>query len=431
MHSRKTSSGFAPLLVAAALLLTPACSLMEQVVTPQPDPGATPKSAEPTPEPTDSPVSTADSDPVTCPVPVDGSPAFTAADPLTSGEPMLTYLNSGGSIPELSSQLAEDAMIPASGIGTAQALLNPDNLLDLAILLVQPDSANLHPSGRLYVFICEEDHYRTAFTSKVEEERFNPQIHTIQDLNGDSLSEIVFSDSSCGAHTCFAATRILSWQNDGITDLMAGTTDDLPFPVFDINPEPDPPTLSVTATSIGSVGAGPFQPYRRTWEWNAESGLFEHGPDVLLPSGYRIHTLYKADDLLAAGDVSEAIRTYDQVITDDTLSDWAEPAREQAVLTAFARFRILQAHTLAGNQPEAQAAYQDLQETAPGDPGEPFAAAGEMYWSTFNETGDLVTACTSVENYAAENKAAMIDALYFGYSNRLYEPEDLCIGEPD
>jgi hypothetical protein len=372
------------------------------------------------------------SEPIPCPVERTGAPEFSSTDPLSAEEPLLAYLNTGGSIPELRQQLTSAAMIPAAGGGFTQTTINPDNLLDLVILLVDADSANLHPSGRLYVFNCTGDEYAGVYASPPEEEWFNPQIHSIQDMNSSGSAEIIFSQTWCGAHTCFSDTQILGWQNDRLSNLLEGTTEDLPFPVFEILTKPDAPAqLIVSATAMGSVGAGPFQPYQRHWEWNNSTERFEPGDDILLASNYRVHVLYAAEDLLIAGKHEEAISGYERVITDNTLSEWADPERERAILEAFAHLRILQAHLLSGDLQKARNVHAAFPDLSGEDPGQAFITAAGLFLDAFQETQDLDSACQALVEFAEKNRSKVIEPLYFGYANRIYEPEDLCAASPD
>ncbi|MBN1264226.1 MAG: hypothetical protein JXA25_01945 [Anaerolineales bacterium] len=367
-----------------------------------------------------------------CPIEEAQIPMADLSDPLSAEEPLLAYLNSGGSLPALTDQLTASAMIPAAGSGIAETLINQDTLLDLVFLLVQADSAHMHPSGRMYIFLCDQDHYKTAYTSPVDENWYNPQIHTIQDLNGDNLSEIVFSETQCGAHTCFASTRIYSFYENELRNLMTGSSEDMPFPIFEISTsETLPPQIIVTASATGSVGAGPFQPFRRIWQWNPDSSLIEPGEDIYLETPFRIHAFYAAEDFFTAGAFEEALAAYDRVIQDTGLSDWSDPVREQSVLTAFSRFRKIQAYVMAGSDADAGNVLAEWKDMESDSYSTPFFNAAELFWIKYLETGESAAACLSVAEYAVDHKAELIDSLYFGYSNRLYEPADLCISELD
>ncbi len=420
------------LFVIMLILLITACTPADKPEDP------TPAANPPTPAHT-SAVDTAPADepemssePISCPVEKNGAPRFSSTDPMQSEEPLLEYLNTGGSIHELQAQLTAAAMIPAAGGGFTQANINPDNLLDLVILLVDADSENLQPSGRLYVFNCTGDEYASVYASSPQEEWFNPQIHSIQDLNNSGSADIVFSQSGCGAHTCFANTQILGWQNNQLINLLEGITEDLPYPVFEIRSTSDAPAqLIVTATAVGSVGAGPFQPYQRIWQWNVNTERFEPGDDILLSSNYRIHAFYAAEDLLLEGDYQEAIPRYERVISDNTLSEWADPERERSILKAVAHLRIIQAHLLSGDLQQAGNAYAASPDLPEEDPGQPFITAAGLFLDAFQETGNPEAACQALIEFAEENRPDVIEPLYFGYANRIYESEDLCAGNPD
>jgi hypothetical protein len=418
---KKATLSIALLLISVAQ----ACVLFTPPPTAEPETTNTPHPVVPADTPAIEPHEIAEMR--SCPVNEAQNPTINLTDPLAAEVPLLDYLNSGGDINTLNDNLTYAAMIPAAGFGTGEIPINEDSLLDFVFLLVEPDSANLHPFGRLYVFLCDQDHYTTAYTSAVDENWFNPQIHTLQDLNMDGLEEIVFSESQCGAHTCFADVQILGWKAGEMANLLSGSSSDMPYPVVDISTEEGLPTsVIVTATAIGSAGAGPFQPFQRIWQWNPDTGLFEPGEDIILETSYRIHAFYAAEDRFAEGDIEQALAGYDKVINDSSLSDWGDPGREQIVLSAFSQFRKIQVLLVSGNETDASLVYSEWMAQEPQAPSAAFREAAEIYMNTYNEAGSLSDACQAVETYAADHTAELIDSLYFGYSNRMYEPAALC-----
>jgi hypothetical protein len=338
---------------------------------------------------------------------------------------LLAYLNQGASPSDLEDLLRDRHLLASEESGFADQDLTGDGFYDLAVSVLDPQSQEVLPPGTLLIYVCVVDEYRLSFTTPVEAVYGAPIIHGTADLNGDGVAELVIGRETCGAHTCFQELQVLTWNGQAFENKLQGETEDLPSPKVELREGQG--EIAVTAEGIHSVGAGPFRRISRTWVWDAAAGAFVLAEEARLPSDFRIHILHDADRAATRGDYERAIELYQQVITDEGLDDWVDPATERANLSAYAHFRTVHAHLARGDVEAAQSAFQRLQASfPPGSTGDGYAVMGEAFWNEYERSRDLASACEAAQRYAGTHKTQVIEPLTFGYANPTYTPADLC-----
>jgi hypothetical protein len=78
---------------------------------------------------------------------------------------------------------------------------------------------------------------------------------------------------------------------------------------------------------------------------------------------------------------------------------------EYEQLSAYARFRILFLDLLQGQFDQAGAAYQSLLANHPeGNAGYPFAQMATIFWTDYQASGDLYSACEQAQAFAGEHE---------------------------
>jgi hypothetical protein len=226
--------------------------------------------------------------------------------------------------------------------------------------------------GTLLAFRCQGESYQLAYTAPDRPNLSAPIIHSEEDLNGDSGDELLLSRRSCGAHTCTAEVQVLSWRQGTLMNILAGATDDLPSPEVQVLAADDGRSarVAVTATGVNSIGAGPFRQLTRIWSWDAEADRYQVAREEQQAPEFRIHALHDADRAAREGRSQEALTGYQRVIDDQGLRDWMEPAREQAILAAYARYRMIVVQAKQGQLGAAEAdqlslTFFQLAETVP------------------------------------------------------------------
>jgi hypothetical protein len=360
-----------------------------------------------------------------CPIPV-GTPI-----PLNVSEfeglptNIVQYLNSGADFSTLVSILENTERLPVDSQGWVVDDFTGDYLNDMAITLINPESEFILPEGTLIFGQCQEDHYEIVFQSPERSGWSAPVIFFSNDLNGDQVSDLLIGRQSCGAHTCFTQLEALVWSGYTLENRLQGTSDDMPSPNIEVNPETK--EITVTAEGIGSVGAGPYRRFIRKWTWDEAQEAFLPSTDTYLPSNYRIHTLHDADQAAQDGDYEEAIELYKAVIEDDELQDYMEPAVERPQLAAYASFRLMLTYLLMNEISQAETTHSLIMTDYPaGSLASDFARMADAFWNDYQSSGDIGSACLVAQSFADSNPETILETLYYGYANPIYEARDIC-----
>ncbi len=332
------------------------------------------------------------------------------------------YLAAGGDPIALPGILAEwDARPPESEPALVQADLTGDQSAETIIAMVDPQAQVIPPPGVLALYTCRAGEVETLYTY-YPGPNYGLSLIGAGDLTGDGVTEVIFAEVSCGAHTCWHVLHVWSWAGQDFQERVAG---DLAYPA---------PTFSLVegqllarSEGIGSVGAGPQRPMTETLAWNGQA-ITVTGR-TLGPARYRYHVYIEGDEDFFAKSYDHAALAYRRVIEDETLQPWGGFYGEQEErhwLEAAAHWRLLLIETLDENYAEAEALLDHLQETYPaGTPGHEFAALARMFWDAFLETGNVAYGCQDVTN-APEAQAVLQFFNSFGYANPVYNTTDLC-----
>jgi len=343
----------------------------------------------------------------------------------------LDFLNSGGTTAELEGALNE-AGVANQPTSVVAADFSGDRLNDVAISVFDPASEQMPPKGRLVIYLCEGGAFRIGLNQATEDPQYGgPHLWYWQDLNKDNAAELVVSEATCGAHTCFEKARILAWDGSEFRDRLKGNNDDLPFPLIEVrDPNGDGVfSLEIIGSGFGSVGAGPQRSLTRVWAYEPGEGDWLVSEEILGASNYRIHALHDAETAADHGDYDRAMVLYQRVREDPTLDDWLDPEVERANLSAFAGYKMMVIHLIRGADNLAEATLKQLREAYPLDsPQSPYVEMANLFWTTYQEQG-FEEACQQATNYAENNPSGVLDPLgpaAFGYANQEFAPQDMC-----
>jgi len=304
--------------------------------------------------------------------------------------------------------------------------INGNEQADLALALSVLDLDNTVSSSLVLVIECESDRCEFAHQQVYDDAAASSPHLSAQDLDGDRLTDLLVSSRHCGAHTCFLEVEALAWREGGMRNLFTGPTNDLPNPEFMLNGplENGRFMIEITATGIGSAGAGPFRQFTRTWSWSDEQDLFVQSMEVYQDPEYRIHQLHIADELFASDELEAAKAAFLKVVQDNELSDWISGGEN---LSAYAYYRMGLITLLVDGEARTQNPFAQLQGAHPlGTEGSAYSDLAGVFWVTFSEGQDWSSACRAVIEYARENSETIIEPLYYGYANKTYTPEDMC-----
>jgi len=397
--------------------------------------------APPSPTPASAELPTLSS-PADCPVPSGSPMPPDLADPATTAQAILGFLNAGGATAALPSLLRDASRAGGALDPTVLLDLNRDAWLDVAVAVTDPvlsqgsrraPTAHLYLAalqagrrGSIFVFLCQGESYILGEPPLSDPDRA-PVMHGAADLTGDQADDLLVAWQTCGAHTCFEDFSVLTAAGARIMVHRLEPSADLPYPEVNLRTIG---RVSITGTGIGSVGAGPFRRLTRTWTWDASAQSFLLTSELLEPPRYRIHVLLDAEVASRRGEWTTALDLYHRVVLDDALLDWVDPAAERANLSGYSMFRVVVTYTQMGDQGDAQVAYGILQnQYAPGSVGRAYADLARAFWETWTAGGDLTQSCSAARAFAAAHTTAVLDPLYFGYANPAYAPVDVCPGD--
>ncbi len=304
--------------------------------------------------------------------------------------------------------------------------VNGNEDVDLALALSALDLEDTVSYSLVLVIECDPDRCEIVHQQVYDDAATDPPLLSAQDLDGDGMTDLLVSSRHCGAHTCFLEVEALAWREGGMRNLFAGPTDDLPNPEFRlIGPlENGRFLIEITATGIGSAGAGPFRQFTRTWSWSDEQDLFVQAMEFYQDPEYRIHQLHVADELFTSGELEAARAAFLKVVQDDNLSDWISGGEN---LSAYAYYRIGLITLLLDGEARTQYPFAQLQGAyPPGTEGSAYLDLAGVFWEFYSEGQDWSSACHAAIDYARENSQTIIEPLYYGYANKTYSPEDMC-----
>lgn len=363
--------------------------------------------------------------------PIDSGPADLPPLQLPSdmASDLVSYFDQGGDPVELQAHLVGIGRSVSGEQGMVITDLTNDGRQEIALVLLTDGGLPTTPPGMLMVFTCNRDGFTLAYSSPAPLDRGAPLIYFLGDMNGDTVDDLVLKRELCGAHTCTAELHVLSWQGNTLTDVLNGTTDELPSPQIEIS-TPGPAgdrTIAVTATGINSVGAGPFRKVTDTWAWDSDQSLFRLVSEVEAPPAFRVHMLHEADDTVRSGDLERSLDLYQRVEQDPSLESWMDAQREQQILGAYARFRRIVVNTRLGRSRDASDLFRDslivygnIPESAP------FVELSRSYWDAFQASSSTLDACLAARSFASAHAPQVLDTLYFGYANRSYTSDEVC-----
>jgi len=347
-----------------------------------------------------------------CPAIQDLAPPARTGDLDAVADALEAYLAQGGDPAGVSLEPQESLL---------RGDLTGDGSPEMVFGLIDPESPQIPPESRLVIYACRAGGVQRLY-QYAPGEWYGLELIAVADLTADGVADVVFSDFSCGAHTCWHTPYVWSWAG---SDFVNHVTEALqfPYPVYRVHDG----ALVVISGGIGSVGAGPQRPLTTTLSWVGDAITVTD--EVSAPPVYRYHALVDGDRAFAGGDLAAAQSLYQRVLQDETLTAWGAyltPEEEHQWLRALGRWRLLIVNATQGLDGDAEAQYTALTaDPQPGMPGTPLVTLAERFWRSYQRDGEAEAAC----RYAIDTDEvlAVLDFLNgFGYANPFFEADDLC-----
>jgi hypothetical protein len=266
-------------------------------------------------------------------------------------------------------------------------------------------------------------------------EWFGLELIGAQDLTQNNVADLVFTEVTCGAHTCWSTPRVWSWREQDFENQM-GAEFSYPYAEFALHAD----SLVAVSGGIGSVGAGPQRVVTTTLTWTGS--VITATQTSPAPPDYRYHAWLDAERALAQGEPARARASYERTIEDETLKAWGaavDPESEAAWLKDLARWRLVMVHAKLGHEADRAAYAETLLAQEPDAVTYPVTVLAERFQREYDRSGDVAGACAyaigaaggSANGDVSVETQAVLDFLNsFGYANPTYGPGDLCrLGE--
>jgi len=201
-------------------------------------------------------------------------------------------------------------------------------------------------------------------------------------------------------------------------------------------------------------GISPWRATTDVYKWNGV--IFMWYQVEIEPPIYRFEAVQDGDRMSLLGEYEEALASYQDVISSDTLYGWSLENYEQQLyalnqftptptpipviqdeydnLVAYAHYRIILLQIIQGDSVSAQATYKTLQEKFPdGTQGHRFAQMAAEFWQEYQFSQSLSEACLTAINYAEEYQNEIFAYLgnteednSHGSQSHYYTPWDMC-----
>jgi tetratricopeptide (TPR) repeat protein len=300
--------------------------------------------------------------------------------------------------------------------------VDDDGFGELVMVVVDPSpDFGVDLRGDILVINQEEQTYNLAYSAAGESLMFDPALLEIDDLNNDGQTEMAFSYTSCGAHTCFTTVFIVASGKGTYQDLTGGGIEmsyvEPSFADWDADGVRE---LIMYGGTIGSVGAGPQRERTEVYKWDGTAYVLSE--TVYDYSHYLYFRVLDANHALLDGEYEQAVALYREAIDNPELDVWMEES-ERDELAAFSRYRLTLAYLLLGEAASAEATRDELLSVQPDNI---YAQVVSVLWESYERDADLKKACEQVGDFAAAHPETAEVLADYGYSNPTFTAEEVC-----
>ena len=363
---------------------------------------------------------------------------------IDSPEPMLEYLNKGGKLESLRSELSK-ASIPYF----IEDITNDDI----------PDLTTVYGAEGIHQFVllfwCERGKYNyfpkdlaeaeTLISAAVED-------FSINDLNKNGIPDIL----SIGDGRTQLIVNILEWNGEGFIDLTASETQYNAyasyagrenFHLLNLNNDDIPEIIIEGHANYWYFPGEPFRSKTHIYRWN---GKYYSESDRYSSPEYRFQAIQDGDSLIIQGEYSEAANLYNEAINSNALGWWSkeryevqmdaavnlvtptaiEPDKtEYPRLAAYAYYRIMLIHFVQNQEDDVNTTYNTLQQKFGSDPyGHPYVEMASTFWEAYQSTHTMYDGCAAAIQYAVEHPDILtpLGSDYHGVQSHIYVPADVC-----
>jgi len=303
--------------------------------------------------------------------------------------------------------------------------INGDGFIDLLLTYDLAAMAGPGHSMGMVLFHWQDDGLVLEMQAKAAGEL---ALLAVGDVNADQLSDLVYSDESCGAEVCYTSVYIESW--DPVASRWRNWT---AAPVAMVNAEVklreaenwgDGLAVSIQGGVYENTDAGPQR--ARTEIWASPDGRpYQRVAHEYGPTNYLYHIVMEAHHKTLQSplqDLHGAQMLYRQALADNVLTVWHDSS-ERDYLRSFS---LLQLAVIAAYQEQPEVAAEILDVLAQAYPSSVFTGLGRAWHQAFVGAEDSVVACTAAPAHVASHPATWQPFGAFGYANPPLSPADIC-----
>lgn len=334
---------------------------------------------------------------------------------------MTGYLNRAGVTPAtLEAWLRACGAVSRDTEGVTLAPITAPGATGAIVVFHDPAPSLATPKGQLLVYHKGARGY--ALAHKLDGQGRIDLVEAA-DINADGKFDLVYSDTSCGAHTCFGTLFVDSWDGTAYRDWITGTPTiaEPEYTVRDAATEGQGSEILVHGGVIGSVGAGPQRPWTETYvsSKGAPYVLFSQVYDPSTCLYHKILDANRAFDSWALDGFDPAIEAYKAAIADQAAQACGTIKDEVATLRDFARFRLLVSDVAAGNATASLPLAAQITNAA-------LKGAANTFLKSYQDNGSVIQACRDTTKYAQQTPASWQFLADWGYANPSFTHGDLC-----
>ena len=368
--------------------------------------------------------------------------------PIFDTQEILNFLNKGASFKALSNRINSSGFKPLITSQDVTGDKTPEVLF-----------INLEPISVFYIYICTHGQY-VLYSPEINYFGYDTEIVAIKDLNADGVPEIILEHRGCSGNGCYSI-YILEWNSSKFQvinsepkygEQMYGLIN---VEIKDLNNDREFEVLMTGGVPAigGYIINPPWRLETKILAWNGANFVLES--IKYEPSEFRFQIIQDGDRATLAGKFDEAIKSYQDAISNDKLDWWSsqrqtdtmiklgnegystlgtpapgipDPA-EYPRLAAYAYYRIMLLHLVQNHESDATTAYNTLQEKFSNDQyAHLYVEMAVTFWNAYQSTHKIYNGCAAAIQYATEHPDILIPlgSDYHGAQSHTYVPADVC-----
>jgi hypothetical protein len=259
--------------------------------------------------------------------------------------------------------------------------------------------------------------------SQNETAQYGAKVELTDDLNQDSLPDLIFSRPTPGGYSG-ADIFIVRLENTGYVIRRIAYTEQIIDKIRAGEPDlSENKQLIITGFQPGWGSSGPGRTVEETF--SAKDNEYEMKNSRFLPSKYRIHVLQDAQIAYETGDNKLAVKLWEQAAHDTALENFSSMQIENDVpekyQPAYAVYRLYTYFLITGDEINAQKYLRELNNKYPeGSPGGEFITLAHEAKSLLDTSHDPVVVCKGIYDFmnaTDEYVNFLIDNWYWGDHN--------------